>query len=80
MRDLHEVIVDDVGEMVGRHAVGLDQHLHVDGRPFELDVAAAQVVHVADAFVGDAQANDVRFAGRFFRRDLGGSSVRHKPS
>ena len=28
--DLHQVIVDDVGEMVGGEAVGLHQHLVVD--------------------------------------------------
>ncbi len=38
--DLHEVVVDDVGEMVSGEAVGLHQHLVVDVRVLEGDVAA----------------------------------------
>jgi hypothetical protein len=41
--DLHEVIVDDVGEMVGGEAVGLHQHLIVDVVVLEGDVAAQLV-------------------------------------
>ena len=70
VRDLHEMIVDDVGEMIGRQAVGLHQHLHVDGRPVELDRTAAQIFDDADAFVGNVHPHDVRFAGRFAPRDF----------
>ena len=38
--DAHEVVVDDVGEMVGGKAVRLHQHLIVDIRVLEGDVAA----------------------------------------
>ena len=41
--DLHEVVVDDVGEVVGREAVGLEQHLVVDVVVREGDVAAQLV-------------------------------------
>ena len=70
VRDLHEMIVDDVGEMVRRQAVGLQQHLHVDALILELDRPAAQVFDDADAFVRDAQPHDVGLAGRLAPRDL----------
>ena len=41
--DLHEVIVDDVGEVVGGEAVGLHEHLVVDVAVLEGDVAAELV-------------------------------------
>ncbi len=30
MGDLHQKVVDDIGHVIGRHAVTLDEHLHVD--------------------------------------------------
>jgi hypothetical protein len=44
VRDLHQVIVDDVGEMVRGPAVGFHEHLHVDRRPLEDDRPAQQIV------------------------------------
>ena len=41
--DLHEVVVDDVGEVVGGEAVGLHQYLIVDVVVLEGDVAAQLV-------------------------------------
>ena len=44
--DLHQVIVHDVGQMVGRQCVGrLVEHLVVERRGVDLHVAADQVVH-----------------------------------
>ena len=40
---LHEVVVDDVGEVVGGEAVGLEQDLVVDVVVVEGDVAAELV-------------------------------------
>ena len=42
--DLHQVVVDDDGQVVGREAVALEQHLIVDQAVLELDPAADQVV------------------------------------
>jgi len=41
--DVHEVVVDDVGEMVGGEAVGLHEDLVVDVVVVETDVAAELV-------------------------------------
>ena len=81
VRDLHEMIVDDVGEMIRRQSVGLHQDLHVDGLPIELDLAAAQIFDDANAVVGNLHPNDVRFAGGLAPRDfLAPNSVRQRPS
>ena len=43
MRHLHQRIVDDDGEVVGRHAVGADDHRIADDVGVEADVAADDV-------------------------------------
>src|SRR4051812_5923885 len=45
MRDTHQMVVDDVGEMVCRIAVGLEQHLVVDLLVVEGDRLTKRVVH-----------------------------------
>jgi hypothetical protein len=50
--DLHEVVVDDVGEVVGGEAVGLHQDLVVDVVVLEGDVAAELVAEGGEPSVG----------------------------
>ena len=48
--DLHQVIVHDVGEVVGRKLVGsLPEHLVVQGVGVHLDMSTDQVVHLHDS-------------------------------
>jgi len=63
MRDAHQVVIDHVGEVVGRHAVGLQQHLHVDLRPLEVDLPAQHVLHLAHALARHLHAHHVGLAG-----------------
>ena len=42
--DFHGVVVDDIGQVIGRVAVRLQQHEVVDGAVLEDDIAADQVV------------------------------------
>ncbi|QTK79239.1 hypothetical protein AT6N2_C1503 [Agrobacterium tumefaciens] len=63
MGDLHQMVVDDVGHVIGRHAVGLDQHLHVDGIPRDRHIAINTVMEIARAFGRDFHAHDVGFTG-----------------
>ena len=42
------MIVDDIGEVIGRHAVGLQQHLHVDLCPLDFDFSAQQIIDFAN--------------------------------
>ena len=50
--DVHEVVVDDVGEVVGGEAVGLHEDLVVDVVVVEGDVAAEFVAEGGGAFGG----------------------------
>ena len=73
MRDAHEVVVNDVGEMVCRQTVRFHQYLHVDDGIFKLDLAAKCVLH--DAFAGcrNFHADDMRCAFAVeFRTIIGG--------
>jgi hypothetical protein len=62
--DLHQVIVDHVGEVVGRQAVGLEQHLVVDLGGVARDVAAQLVAERDRAGHRDLEPDDVGLAGR----------------
>ena len=62
MGDAHQVIVKDVGKVVGGQAVPLQQHLIVQRAVFHGDVAKHGVVERGGALLGDALADDVRFA------------------
>ena len=56
--DLHQVVVHDVGEVVGREFVGpLPEDLVVQRGGVDLDVAADQVVHLHDAPFGHQEAD-----------------------
>ena len=57
--DLHEVIVDDVREVVRREAVRLEQHLIVDLLVLERDLAAEAVLDDGLTFLRHREANDV---------------------
>ncbi len=72
VRDLHQVVVDDVGEVIRRQAVGLQQHLHVDRRVLERDRSAREIVDDARPFRRHLHSHDVRFAGRRACRRLVG--------
>ncbi len=61
--DAHEVIVDDVGEVVGGEAIGLEQDLIVDVVVIEGDVAAEFVAEGGTGVLGDAEADGERLAG-----------------
>src|SRR5262249_19109261 len=63
--DLHQVVVDDIGKMVGRVAVGLDGHKVVQFGQHKVQAAADGVVP-ADRLgrVGDAKTQDVRAVKR----------------
>ncbi len=63
VRDAHQVIIDHIGKVVGRHAIRLEQHLHVDLRPLELDFAAQHVAHLTDALARHPHAHHRRFTG-----------------
>jgi len=62
--DLHEMVVHDHREMVGREAVALDQHLVVHGRPGLADLPAQEVGEDALALQGRLHADDEGFARR----------------
>ena len=62
VRDAHQVVVDHVGEVIGRKAVALEQDLVVHLRVVDRDVAAEQVVDDALALARHREADDVRLA------------------
>ncbi len=66
------MIVDDVGQMVGREAVGLHQHLHVDAFPFDLDSPAEQVGKDAGTLLRHFHPNNSRKPGLLIRGNLFG--------
>src|SRR3546814_15157786 len=45
VRDLHRVVVHDVGEVIGGEPVRLEDHEVVEGRVLDLDRTAEQIVH-----------------------------------
>ncbi len=80
MGDLHQMVVDDICHVIGRHAVGLDQHLHVDRFPRDRDIAIDAVMEIAGAFGRDLHAHDGRLArfhlgGDFFRLQVKAKTV-----
>ncbi len=63
--DLHQVIIHHVGQVVGRHAIGLEQDLRIDLGPLDLDLAAQHVLdHTGTAF-RHVHADDEGRARRF---------------
>ena len=59
MRDAHQVVVDDVGEVVGGQAVGLQEDLILHLLIFDRDVAEGGVVERGAALVRDALPDDI---------------------
>ena len=59
MGDAHQVVVDDVGEVIGGQSVGLDEHLIVQRLIFHGDVPEHRVVEGGGAAVGDTLADHV---------------------
>ena len=57
--DAHEMVVDDVGEVVGGEAVGLHEDLIVDVIVVEGDVAAQLVAKGGGGVLRDLHADDV---------------------
>ena len=78
MGDLHQVVVHHIRHMVGRHAVGLQQHLHVDGFPRDFDRAVDAVDELARALGRDLHAHDMRLAGLDALRHFLGGKVEAK--
>jgi hypothetical protein len=62
MGDTHQMVVDDIGKMIGRQAVRFHQHLHIDDGIFKLNLAAQRVLHHAFAFARDFHTDDVGYA------------------
>ena len=63
MGDAHEVVVDDIGEVVGGQTVRLHEDLVVQGGVLHRDVAEHHVVEGGGAFPGDLLADDIGHAG-----------------
>jgi hypothetical protein len=60
--DAHEVVVDHVGEVVGRMAIGLQEHLVVDLGVSDDDIAAQQVMGHGLALGRHGEADDMLLA------------------
>ena len=73
--DLHQVVVDDIGEVVGGEAVGLHEDLVVDVVVVEGDVAAELVAEGGGAFERDLHADDEGSSGVELGLDLLGGEV-----
>ena len=75
--DLHEVIVHHIGEVVGRHAVALKEHLIVEQVRLHAHLATDEVVQHDGVEFGDLEADHIGFARReatidfFLRQDQG---------
>ena len=63
MRDAHQMIVDDVREVIRRQTVGFQQHLILQLLVFHGDIAEGRVMEGGRALVRDALADDEGLAG-----------------
>ena len=61
--DLHQVVVHDVGEIVGGHSVTLKQHLIVKGGVLDGDLTVDQVIPRCASFQRNPLTDDVRLTG-----------------
>ena len=75
MGDAHGVIVDDVREVVGGHAVALDEDLIVEHFVFDGDLTVNRIAIGGDALLVDLLADDVGFSGGEVRLDDFGIEV-----
>ena len=62
MADFHQMVIDDVGQVVGRHTVALEQDLVVQGVGLHFHLAANQVVHDDFAVFRNHETHRVRRA------------------
>jgi len=65
MGDAHEVIIDDVGKVIGGQAVPFQEHLVIQGAVFHGDVAENSVMKGGGAVRGDLLADDVWLTGLY---------------
>ena len=64
------MVVDDVGEVIRRQTVALDEHLVVERVIIDRDVTEDLVVERGLALTRDLLADDIGLAGREIGRDL----------
>ncbi len=62
VRDPHQMVVDDVGEVVGGHAVALEQHLVVDVGAVHVHPAADPVLEAHFVLAGHLQSHHMRLS------------------
>ncbi len=60
--DFHQMVIDDVSQMIGRHTVRLEQHFVVQGIGLHVHLATNQVVHDDFAVFGNHETHRVRHA------------------
>ena len=60
------MVINDVGQMIGRQAIGFHQYLHIDLFPVNINLAAQHILHFADSFSGNLHSNDMRFSSGQF--------------
>ena len=77
--DAHEVVVHDIGKVVGGHTVGLDQNLVVQLLDIDLDVAIDNIVKARHAALGNFLADDIRLPGGQLGGDLLGAQAAAMP-
>ena len=71
MRNLHQVVIDDVGQVIGRQLVGrFVEHLVVERRGVDLHMATDQVVHLDHLTHGHLETNYPLVAACNARLDL----------
>ena len=70
VRDAHEMVVDDVCEVIRRQTVALDEHLIVERVVVDRDVAEDLVMERGLSLARDLLADDIGLAGREICRDL----------
>lgn len=63
MGDLHQVVVNHIGQVIGREAVRFEQDQVVQLRAVVGDLAANQVVEYHNAVVRDLEPDNVRSVG-----------------
>ena len=62
MGNAHQVVVHNVGKVIGGHPIGLDEDLVVHLAVVHLDMAVHHIVKAGHALAGDLLADDVRLA------------------
>ena len=63
MGDTHQMVIDDVGEVVGGQTVALQKHLIVQRGVFHSNIAEDSIVEGGAALCGDALTNDIGLTG-----------------